>query len=75
MKKNVILIIASAVAFILVFLLFSSKFKSPENAMTPPGPSAENEEILQAFKNSIGENTAYQLQFPPFRGIPQPLHP
>ena len=46
MKKNVILIIASAVAFILVFLLFSSKFKSPENAMTPPGPSAENEEIL-----------------------------
>ena len=64
MKKNVILIIASAVAFILVFLLFSSKFKSPENAMTPPGPSAENEEILQAFNNSIGENTAYQLQFP-----------
>lgn len=64
MKKNVILVIASALAFALLFVLFSSRFKSPENAMVPPKPSRDNQEILQAFEDSIGRNTNYQLQYP-----------
>lgn len=64
MKKNVLLVIASAVAFSLLFALFSTRFKSPENAMVPPRQSEENQEILQAFQSSIGRATNYQLKYP-----------
>lgn len=64
MKKNVILVIASAIAFSLLFVFFSSRFQSPENAMVPPKPSKENAAILQAFEDSIGHNTDYQLRYP-----------
>lgn len=64
MKKNVLLVIASAIAFVLLFVFFSVRFKSPENAMVPPRPSTENQEILQAFQKSINKNTDYQLKYP-----------
>lgn len=64
MKKNIILVIASAIAFVLLFVFFSVRFKSPENAMLPPRPSTQNQEILEAFQKSINKNTDYQLKYP-----------
>ncbi len=64
MKKHIIAIVVSAVTFLLIFLFFSFHFKNAGNAVTPPAQSEENQEILEAFQNSIGQRTSYQLQFP-----------
>ncbi len=64
MKRNITLVLITSLLLALLFVFFSSKFRSPESTMTPPRPNAENAKILEAFRKSIGNNTEYQLKYP-----------